>query len=159
MHGCCLGTDGSGCNSPGLGNFPWGYLGDMGDDSENVSTLDSASLGLPGGVLDPIPPSVTVGDLSDYMQTGNADPSIINQLSSIVQSAGPAISQIMQQYQLGQIASSQPLANNPVLRAALVTSPNQTGITGTLQSLASSPVLLIGAGVLAFLVLGKKRGK
>ena len=150
-----------GCAACGLGNFNWSTLagaGYLGDDSTDISTIDTSGLGLPGGVLDPSAPPVTVGELADYVQTGNADPSILSQLSSIVQSAGPAVSQILQQVQLGQIASSQPLAQNPLLRAALITSPNQTGIGGTLQSLASSPALLIGAAVVAFLVLGKKRG-
>jgi hypothetical protein len=153
MYGC------AGCT--GLGNMNWSTLagaGYLGDDSTDISTIDTSGLGLPGGILDPSAPPVTVGDLQTYVQTGNADPSILGQLSSIVSAAGPAVSQILQQFQLGQISSSAPLAQNPLLRAALVTSPNQTGIGATLQSFASSPALLIGAGVLAFLILGKKRG-
>lgn len=144
-----------------LGNFNWSTLngmdgaGYLGDDSTDISTLDTSAL----SVLDPSAPPVTVGELADYVQTGAGDPSILSQLSSIVQAAGPTVSQILQQVQLGQISASQPLAQNPLLRAALVTSPNPTGIGGTLQSFASSPALLIGAGILAFLVLGKKRGK
>lgn len=148
-----------GCAGCGLGNFNWSTLsgaGYLGDDSTDISLND---FGLPGAVLDPSAPAVTVGDLANYVQSGSADPSLLSQLSSIVQAAGPAVSQIMQQFQLGQIASSQPLANNPLMRAALITSPNPTGIGATLQSFASSPALLIGAGVLAVLVLTKKRGK
>ena len=140
-----------GCDTPGRGNIPWGYLG---DDPTDISTTD---FGLPGGILDPSAPPVTVGDLSTYLSTGNADPSLLSQLSSIVQAAGPAVSQIMQQYQLGQISSSQPLASNPLLRAALVTSPNQTGIGATLQSFAASPALLLGVGAIALLFLMKGR--
>jgi len=166
--------------SGGLGNFNWstlsgmdgaGYLGDDSTVVELASILPPAGFGpaistndfgLPGGILDPSAPPVTVGDLQSYVETGTADPSILGQLSSIVQAAGPAVSQILQQVQLGQIASSQPLANNPLMRAALITSPNPTGIGGTLQSafasLTASPALLVGLGLVAFMVLGKKRG-
>lgn len=160
MHGCFLGeADGLGCESPGLGNFPWGYLGDDGSGDTNISTLDTATLGLPGGILDPSSPPVTVDELANYVNTGQADSSIIGQLATLVQSAGPAIQGIMQQIQFGQLAANTPISQLPTLRSAVLgqTSP------GTFSNLLTSggistTGLLVGGAVLLFF-LTKKRGK
>jgi len=163
MHGCCLGqTDGLGDAIPGVTRIPWSHLaGDLGQDETldtQVSTLDTASLGLPGGILSPESP-VTVADLANYAQTGQGDPSIIGQLSTLFNAAGPAVSTILQQYQLGQISSSAPLAQNPLLRASIVEGGSlSSGISTAFANITSSPMLLVGIGLVAFLVLGRKRG-
>jgi hypothetical protein len=160
MHGCCLGDDLGAV--PGVTRIPWGHLGadGLGDDASEfdtqISTLDTAVLGEPGGILAPDSP-ITVADLANYAQTGNADPSIVSQLSTLINAAGPAVSQILQQVQLGQISSSSPLSQSPVLRAAIVSGGSiGSSLNTAFASVTSNPLLLIGVGVLAFMFLKKK---
>jgi hypothetical protein len=159
MHGCCLGTDGLGSYSPGLGSFPWGYLGDA-TPTEDVASLDTAALGLPGGILDPAAPPITIGQVQDYIDTGTADPGIVSQLGTLVQAAGPAIQSILQQVQFGQLASNTPISQLPALRSAVLgqTTPGALSNLFTGATFGVSAPLLIGGAVLLF-VLAKKRGK
>ena len=153
MHGVCCGLggfDGSRIN--------WSTLGQdaLGQDegyTTDISEISTADLGLPGGILDPSAPSVTVGQISDFINTGSADPSVIDQISAIVKAAGPTITGIMQQYQFGQLSANTPINQLPMLRAAV------TGQAPSMlsASLLSNPAVLIGGAVLLFVLL--KKGK
>src|SRR5262249_15239047 len=81
MHGVCCGL-----GDMGTTPFNWSTLGD--DDTTDISTIDTASLGLPGGILDPSSPTVTVGQLSDFINTGRGDPSFLDQMAALVKSIG-----------------------------------------------------------------------
>lgn len=160
---------GMGCEQPaGLG-MPWGYLagpriwgnevaihgmpGYMGADPTDISTDD---FGAAGGLLAPSAPPVTVGDVATYLNTGQGDPSWISQLGDLVSQAGPAINQIMQQYQFGTLAANTPIQNLPALRAAVTGAPVST--SSIVSSLTNNPTfLLVGAGLLVFLMMKKGR--
>jgi len=127
--------------------IPWSHLG---ADPTDISTTD---YGVSGGLLAPSAPPVTVDQLATFVQTGQADPSIWDSLANLVTSAGPAVNQIMQQYQFGQLAANTPIQNLPALRAAVTGAPVST--SSIVSSLTSNPTfLLIGAGLL-FLFLRK----
>jgi hypothetical protein len=156
---------GVGC---GLG-MPWSYLGDDPTDATAgvdfsgaydtgsiISTSDLTSLEQPGGILatggilGPSAPPVTVDQLNTYVQTGQADSSIIGQLSQLVSAAGPAVNTILQQVQLGQLAGSTPVSSLAALRSAIT---GQSTIGGLV---ASDPMILVlGAGLLLFLLTRK----
>lgn len=143
-----------GCAGCGLGdvaltrNFSWSHLGQDSTDSTDIvgPTLEEIA----GGPVD----TITAGDVATYVQTGQADPSVLTQIANIVRAAGPTVTGILQQVQFGQLASNTPISQLSQLRAAV------TG-TSTVQSVVSSltanpAVLIIGAGLL-FLLL-RKRG-
>jgi len=144
MYGCC------GLAGDGMG-MAWSYLGQDGTDGTDIMgpTLEEIA----GGPVD----TVTTQDVITYASGGQVDPSILNQVANIVKAAGPSIQEILQQVQLGQIASSTPVANNPLLRAAIVGSPTLgTSLSTTISSLTSSPVLLIGGAALLLLLMRRK---
>jgi hypothetical protein len=136
-------ASGLGC-CPGLGNIPWGYLGED-PGAQDVLTDCPGSPGCP---------DVTVSDVATYVNTGTAsDPSMLDQITKIIAAAGPSVQSILQQYQLGQIAGNATIANNPAVRAAIVGS---SSIGTTLTSLASSPAVLLGGAALLFLLVRRK---
>jgi hypothetical protein len=143
--GCCGDT-------PGLGNIPWGYLGQDGTDSTDIMgpTLEEIA----GGPVD----TITNGDIATYVSGGSVDPSIVDQIANIVKAAGPSVQQILQQVQLGQIAASAPIANNPAMRAAIVGSSTMgTSVSSAIASLSSSPVLILGGVGLLFLLMRRRK--
>ena len=171
---------GIGCEPAGLGNFPWGHLGApliqgnevaihgqagymgfhdyhghdyyMGADPTDISTDD---FGAAGGLLAPSAPPVTVGQVATYLNTGQGDPSWISQLGDLISTAGPAINQIMEQYQFGTLAANTPIASLPALRAAVTGAP--VSASSIVSSLTNNPTfLLLGAGVLVFLLMKRK---
>lgn len=123
--------------------FPWGYLG---QDSTDIMgpTLEEIA----GGPID----TITAADVADYVNTGNADPSVLSQIANIVQAAGPAVQGILQQVQFGQLAANTPINQLPQLRAAVT---GQTTVSSVVSSLTSNPALLIGGAVVLFLLLRK----
>lgn len=143
MYGLNVGN-GMGCCA-GLGNMPWGHLGE--DPGGDISLVADC----PGG---PNCPDVTVADVATYVNTGNADPSLLDQITKIISVAGPSVQGILQQYQLGQIAGNVSIANSPAVRAAIVGS---SSFGPALTSLVSSPAVLIGGAALLFMLMrGRK---
>lgn len=135
--GCCGDT-------PGLGNMPWGYLGQ--DDLTDPNFVGPA-----------VPADITAQDVNDYVTTGTiSNSSNLDAVASIVQALGPSVQTILQQVQLGQISGTTPIQNLPAIRAAITgqSMPLSSAIASTL---AANPTVLIAAGVFAFLLFrGKK---
>jgi hypothetical protein len=126
----------------GVGNIPWGYLG-QDDSGIEGPTLEQAGL--------------TVNDLLQYANSGTtSDPSTLQTIAQIFQSAAPAVNSILQQVQFGQLASTTPLNQLPQLRAAVTGAP--VSASSIISSTLSNPtVLLLGAGLLVFMTM--RRGK
>jgi len=146
MYGCC-GLDGNGMG------MAWSYLGQDGLGQDGTDIMGPTLEEIAGGPVD----TVTTQDVVTYASGGQVDPSILNQVANIVKAAGPSIQEILQQVQLGQISSSTPVANNPLLRAAIVGSPTLgTSLSTSIASLTSSPLLLIGGAALLLLLMRRK---
>lgn len=121
-------------------------------DTSNIALLSQPGGPLAaGGVLDPsASDQVSVQDLQTYVNTGQASsPAVASQLASIVTAAGPAITGILQQVQFGQLAANTPISQLAALKAAIT--GNVSG-TAVLASMTSNPALLIGIGVLLFMM-------
>lgn len=162
MYGCCGMGD-----VPLKPNFPWGYLGNVDMDQGYLGNLnpDMGYLGQDGtddgGIMGPTLEeiaggpidTITAGDVATYVQTGQADPSVLSQITNLVRAGGTAANNILQQVQLGQLAANTPINQLPQLRAAIT---GQTTISSVVSSIASNPTLLIGGVLLLFLLLRKK---
>jgi hypothetical protein len=144
MYRIGLGDFGECC---GLGNIPWGYLGQDGSEDIMGPTLEEIA----GGPVD----TITASDIATYATTGTtSDPSILSQVANIVKALGPTTQQILQQIQLGQIASSASVQNLPAVRAAIV---GASPISTTISSLAANPMILVGAGLLVVLLIARRK--
>lgn len=150
------------------------YLMGFGDDSvdstdisgaisaaDSIDTSNIALLSQPGGplaaggVLDPAASDqVSVQDLATYVQTGQAsNPATASQLASIVAAAGPTVTGIMQQVQLGQLASTMPISSLPALRAAITGNVSGSGI---LSSITADPTTLLIIGGILLLMFSRR---
>jgi len=152
MYGCCAGLG----DAPLQKSFPWGYLGAVDMDQGYLGQDGSDIVGptleeIAGGPID----TVTAGDVANYVATGQADPSVLSQITNIVKAAGGAAQSILQQVQFGQLAANTPINQLPALRAAVT---GQTTVGSVLSSVGSNPALLIGGVVLLFLLF-QGRGK
>jgi hypothetical protein len=144
----CSGLCGFG-DMDGMGDMgmPWGYLGQ--DDGTDTGGF------VPFGP--DVPPDITVGDVVQYASSGTTtDPSVLDQVANIFKTAAPAVNSILQQVQFGSLATNVPLSQLPQLRAAVTGAP--VAASAVISSVLSNPtVLLIGAGILLFMLSG--RGK
>jgi hypothetical protein len=132
--GCCG-------DVPGLGNMPWGYLGDDTSDPDFVGPQ--------------VPDDVTVQDVNDYVTTGTISNSFnLDAVAKFVQTAGASVQSILQQVQLGQIVGSTPVNSLPAYRAAIT--GQGTPLSATVSSMFANPTILIAAATFALLLFRKK---
>lgn len=139
-----------------LGDDPTAGVDFSGAVDINSAPLDTSSLTAVDGILSPTAPPVTVDQLNTYVTTGQADPSVLGQLATLVSAAGPAVNSILQQVQFGQLAANTPISSLAALRAAVAGAPGSA--SSIISSLTADPMFLVlGAGLL-FLLLRKKGG-
>ena len=179
MHGCCLGQD-EGMAGPGLGNLPWGYLG------QDTSGQDIGQYSIPGQVGvdangNPIDADGNILNSDGSIYTGGADTSssvsnvtagqlqtVANggstgntntdaQIAALISASGSAAQTVLKQIQLGQIAASTPLGNTALQAAIVGGGFNVSGLSSALSSLTSNPTLLIGALVVVGLMMFQRR--
>lgn len=161
MDGCCAGLD----DAPLKPSFPWGYLGSAtnGDygylGQDETGAVDTGSWPTTGGA-DPLVDAaqgpvdtITAGDIATYMQTGQADPSVLTQITNLIKAGGSAAQNIMQQVQFGQLAANTPISQLSQLRTAIT---GQTSVQSVISSLTSNPLLLIGGVVLVAFLLKRR---
>ena len=162
MDGCCAGLG----DAPLKPSFPWGYLGNgnqgdyggyLGDDYGYLGQDETDAGGIMGPTLEeaaggPVD-TITAGDIATYMQTGQADPSVLTQITNLIKAGGSAAQNIMQQVQFGQLAANTPVAQLSQLRTAIT---GQTSVQSVISSLTSNPVLLIGGAVLLVFLLKRR---
>lgn len=180
MHGCCLGAQeglaGPGYGMDGVGNIPWGYLG------QDTSGQDIGQFGIPGqvgvdgngnpidadgNILNPdgsiytggAPTTTyTAGQLQTVANGGSTgNPSTDANLAALISASGSAAQQVLKQIQLGQIASSTPLGNTALQAAIVGGGFNTSGLQSALSSLTSNPTLLLGGLLVVGLMLFRRR--
>jgi len=133
-----------------------GLLSNAGGGATDIAVLPTASLGQPGGILDPSAPPVTVGDLATFVasgttSTGSTDPSTLAQLATLVAAGGQTVTSILRQQQIGSLAASTPLAQIAALQSLTGTSMFGSSIS---SAISQNPMMfLIGGGVLLFLLM------
>lgn len=181
MHGCCLGSDSAG---PGLGNIPWGYLGQDGsDDSSFVGPQEppgTVAVDASGNFLDAngnvlnadgsinysattaeqatTVSNVTAGQLQAVANGGSTgNPATDANIAALISASGSAAQAVLKQIQLGQIASSTPLGNTALQAAIVGGGFNTSGLQSALSSLTSNPTLLLGGLLVVGLMLFRKR--
>lgn len=154
-----LGQDGSSTDSSST-DFATTLSSTDAIDTSNIALLSQPGGPLAaGGVLDPAASDqISVSTLQNYVATGQApDPSTAAQLAQVVSAAGPAITGILQQVQLGQLAATTPISQLSALRAAIT---GQTSVGGILSSITADPttLLIVGGILLVLLTRGGHSG-